>query len=1008
MRTSIQSLPAPHDLIFIAGLLIILLLAGGLLISQLQQRNSATQQSQLRRDTTTAQAAFERRLSANLDYFELLADEQVRGNLNADTFQARVSQYIHDHPELINVTWADAEFIIRWTAPIESNKQVLGLKLSLPEPARASQQARASRRPAYTQPFTIIQGSTAIEVYVPVFNGNEFLGTVGGVYTTQGLVQHAVIPQLLETYQITLLDQSGVALAQHSPQDLIPTRLTQRVALRVPETRLQLQLIRYQQTVGWSITALGSLIIGFTVILAYSWWRLYHLARMQHQTTQALQNSDAHFRSLVEGSIQGILIHRDWQPVFVNQAYTHIFGYESPEVFVQIPDILSRIVAWPEQAHLRQQAQNHLQGLDTPVEHEYQGVRQDGRTIWLLNMVRVISWEGEPAIQSTIIDITARRQAEDKLNKWRALLHADGWGMASLSSGNDPSHVLPETLLGEDSHPSCPTDEPRHLDSLHQTGLLDQAAAPLFDRLTVMACRMLPAPVALISLIDRNRQFFYSHYGLPKPWASKQETPLSHSFCQYVVASAKPFIVRDAYSHPMVCDNLALKELGVIAYLGVPLRTPDGEVIGSLCAIDNRPRNWLEEDLASLEDLAAIAMREIERQWHLKQRQAAENALQESETRFRNMIETSPNLIWMSGLENGCTYFNQQWLTFTGRTLSQEMGMGWVENLHPDDREHCLQTYLTAFEDHQPCSLSYRLRRWDGQYRWVLSQGIPQFQADGVCIGYMGSCIDITAQTEAQQALTQSRDDLEKQVKTRTAILHQTNAALRRALAERDQLEHHMLSMTEREQRRLGQELHDGLCQELTSLSFLSYRIETNLQAQQHADAVNQAQLTQALRDVIKQTRNLAKGFYPTELETDGLEAALAVLAIHTEKTYNLKVNLIADPTWVSPHAAIRLHLYRIVQEAVMNAVKHAGAKSLFIRLARTPTGIALSVTDDGQGLPQSQQPSSGMGLHIMRYRSQLIGAQLTIDSNTEGGTRVMCSLDMLEDQVHTGRWQSG
>jgi signal transduction histidine kinase len=153
-------------------------------------------------------------------------------------------------------------------------------------------------------------------------------------------------------------------------------------------------------------------------------------------------------------------------------------------------------------------------------------------------------------------------------------------------------------------------DEAR-LAALWRTGLLDTPPEEVFDRLTRLTRRMLNAPVALVSLVEADRQFFKSALGLPEPWATRRETPLSHSFCQHVVATGAPLSVEDARDDPLVCDNLAVPELGVVAYLGMPLATADGQVIGSLCAIDTRPRNWTAEDGAALRDLAALAMSEV-------------------------------------------------------------------------------------------------------------------------------------------------------------------------------------------------------------------------------------------------------------------------------------------------------------------------------------------------------------------------------------------------------------
>ena len=149
------------------------------------------------------------------------------------------------------------------------------------------------------------------------------------------------------------------------------------------------------------------------------------------------------------------------------------------------------------------------------------------------------------------------------------------------------------------------------LDALRSVGVLDTPPEANFDRLTRLAARALGAPVALVSFVDEHRQYFKSCVGLPEPWASRRETPLSHSFCKHVVASREPLVVEDAREHPLVRDNLAIEALGVVAYLGVPLVTPEGYALGSLCAIDKAPRAWSADDLEVMTDLAEYVMAEI-------------------------------------------------------------------------------------------------------------------------------------------------------------------------------------------------------------------------------------------------------------------------------------------------------------------------------------------------------------------------------------------------------------
>jgi GAF domain-containing protein len=154
-------------------------------------------------------------------------------------------------------------------------------------------------------------------------------------------------------------------------------------------------------------------------------------------------------------------------------------------------------------------------------------------------------------------------------------------------------------------------NDPDRLDALRATGLLDSDITPSFDRLARLAAHVLNAPVALVSLVDADREFFKSCLGLPEPWASERQAPLTHSFCQHAVASREPLLVDDAREHETLRDNLAIRDIGVIAYAGIPLIMPGGHAIGALCVIDSRPRHWTTHQVQLLTDIAASVVTEI-------------------------------------------------------------------------------------------------------------------------------------------------------------------------------------------------------------------------------------------------------------------------------------------------------------------------------------------------------------------------------------------------------------
>jgi PAS domain S-box-containing protein len=140
----------------------------------------------------------------------------------------------------------------------------------------------------------------------------------------------------------------------------------------------------------------------------------------------------------------------------------------------------------------------------------------------------------------------------------------------------------------------------------------------------------------------------------------------------------------------------------------------------------------------------------------ITERKRTENAIKESESRFRNMADAAPVMIWVCDANQQSTYFNATWLNFTGRTMDQELGAGWIQSVHPDDLDRCLATLSEAFKLRKPVSAEYRIRRYDGVYRWILDRGTPRFDSEGGLIGYVGSCIDVTDSRAAMESMRQA------------------------------------------------------------------------------------------------------------------------------------------------------------------------------------------------------------------------------------------------------------
>jgi signal transduction histidine kinase len=236
-------------------------------------------------------------------------------------------------------------------------------------------------------------------------------------------------------------------------------------------------------------------------------------------------------------------------------------------------------------------------------------------------------------------------------------------------------------------------------------------------------------------------------------------------------------------------------------------------------------------------------------------------------------------------------------------------------------------------------------------------------------------------------------DELESRARERAA-------KLTAEIAAKEQLERELLSISEREQRRLGQDIHDSLCQHLTGTAFAGQVLAQNLKSQGSAHAQNAARVVRLIEDGITLSRNLAKGLSSVRLSTDGLMEALEDFAASTSDLFKISCRFECPLPVLIDDAEAAEHLYRIAQEAVGNAIKHGRANNIVIQLEVSDSGVLLRVLDDGTGLQPGKTNGEGMGLRIMSYRAQVIGAKFRIGRRDTAGTMVTCLLPPEEEAV--------
>lgn len=341
-----------------------------------------------------------------------------------------------------------------------------------------------------------------------------------------------------------------------------------------------------------------------------------------------------------------------------------------------------------------------------------------------------------------------------------------------------------------------------------------------------------------------------------------------------------------------------------------------------------------------------------------RKRRRTESELAESEKRFRLVASTAPVMIWMSGPDKLCNYFNQQWLDFTGRPVEAELGNGWNEGIHPDDLDKCMQTYVTAFDRLEPFTMEYRLRRNDGSYRWIMDTGVPRINTDGSLAGYIGSALDVTERKLAEEALAGIGGKL--------------------------------IAAQEQERTRIASELHEDINQRLALLSvaldqFRQSPPQTTSQIyRQVASFENQ------VADVSQSIRALSGRLHSFTLEYLGVVVAIQSFCREFSAQHHVEVHVLHEALPDKLPREISLCLFRVTQTALLNALKHSGVKIFEVTLRGNKDSVHLSVRDDGVGFdPQQSLHGDGIGLISIRERVRFVNGRVDIHSQSNAGTTI-------------------
>ncbi|WP_239026802.1 hybrid sensor histidine kinase/response regulator [Geomonas oryzisoli] len=272
--------PHPHPrsrsaaLRYSAILFAAFLVVFGLIVWFTEGNNLRAKQNDLSSRARTLSGSLQLTLEGDASYLQLLALDRASGKLTAQLFQERAGQYVQAHPQLINITWVDADFRITDVSPLAPNRQIVGLQLNLPEPKRVSALARERRKPVYTHPFEAIQGRPSFEIWVPVFRGDTFLGLFGGVYSCDKLLQQLAAQTQPHLYHLSLNDSSGGLLATMPQMQLLDRDFYKEMPVTDPESGVMLRVTRYQVRSDWRLYLLKAVSLLLIMGMSYTLWTL--------------------------------------------------------------------------------------------------------------------------------------------------------------------------------------------------------------------------------------------------------------------------------------------------------------------------------------------------------------------------------------------------------------------------------------------------------------------------------------------------------------------------------------------------------------------------------------------------------------------------------------------------------------------------------------------------------------------------------------------------------------
>jgi len=350
--------------------------------------------------------------------------------------------------------------------------------------------------------------------------------------------------------------------------------------------------------------------------------------------------------------------------------------------------------------------------------------------------------------------------------------------------------------------------------------------------------------------------------------------------------------------------------------------------------------------------------------WQRRRKQKAEASLSESEKRFRALAETTPSLLWICGKDGNVTYLNDRRTDFARGDSKSQDADAWTALIHPDDLPNVLTANSRAIEQQEGFSKEYRLRRQDGEYRWMLDVATPRLNADGSFAGFIGSTSDVTEQKLAQEALERMGGKL--------------------------------IEAQEKERSRIARELHDDICQRL---ALLSLELEMLNRGVKGAAKAGFAEIQQHCTDIASDVQALSHQLHSSKLDYLGLEAALRSFCEEFSSKHDVTVEFAAENVPNHLPGDISLCLFRVAQEALQNAAKYSGVHRFSVHLRAAADEIRLEVSDAGVGFNvETAMRNGGLGMVSMPERVHLVKGNFSVESKVDAGTKIVATAPLVAE----------